>query len=168
MTFGFIQFRESYVRANDISAKWRSTERRFVKITFGYTTIRENNVGLNNESEKCRSALWSFGNSTIRSNYVGCCFFSARRRFDKMSFRQNNYSVKQCFAKIMWPRTFVRKMHFIFSKKFFGKNITKFTKFKITIFYFFENLFFLYHRIRIWGKNVRQICDCGSKMEVAK
>ena len=82
-------------------------------MTFGYTTIRENNVRLNNDLEKCRSALWSCDNSTIRSNYVWWYFFSATQPFGKITFRQNNDSLKWCFGKMMWPR---QKWLFFWSK----------------------------------------------------
>ena len=98
--------RQNDVRANDVAGKRRSAKRRFVKITFGWTTIRENDVRLNNDSEKCRSALWSFANSTIRPCDASVkwlsaifCFgkttirqncISAKRRFDEMTFREND------------------------------------------------------------------------------
>ena len=83
----------------NVSGKRHSAQRRFVKMTFGWTTIRGNDVRLNNDSEKCRSALWNFANSTILSNAFRSFFFgktkirknciSAKRRFDEM-FREND------------------------------------------------------------------------------
>ena len=102
-------FRKNDVRANDFSRKWHSAERRFVKITFGYTTIRENNVRLNNDSEKCRSAIWSFGNSTIRLcddsvKLRSVFFFPARKQFSNMTFRETSIrlevSAKQQFGEM--------------------------------------------------------------------
>ena len=106
MTFCFIQFGQNDVRANDVSGKRRSAERRFVKMTFGWTTIRKNDVWLNNDSDKCRSVLWSVTNSTIRPcdnsiKWLLANFFSGKttirqncisekRRFDEMTFREND------------------------------------------------------------------------------
>ena len=71
--------------------------------------IWENDVRLNNDSEKCRSTLWSFANSTIRLcddsvKWLSAIFFSAKQRFGKIAFRQNDDSVKWRFGKITWPR----------------------------------------------------------------
>ena len=107
MAFGSVQFRENDVRANNISGKWRSSERRFVKMTFGYTAIPENNVRLNNDSEKYHSALWSSGNSTIRLaddsvKLRSVIFFFLRDnnlvkwRFGKIAIRWNDVSGKWC------------------------------------------------------------------------
>ena len=98
MTFCFILFWQNDIRANDVSGKRRSAERRFVKMTFGWTMIRENDVRLNNNSEKCRSALWSFTNSTIRP-----CNDSVKW-LSEIFFRQNNDSAKLHFGEttIWW------------------------------------------------------------------
>ena len=70
---GLFSVRQNDVRANDVSGK-RSAERRFVKMTFGWTTIRENDVRLKNGSEKYRSTLWSFTNSTIDHILLDCAW----------------------------------------------------------------------------------------------
>ena len=98
----FRQCRENDVRANDISGKWRSAERWFVKMTFGWTTIRENDVRLNNDSEKCRSALWSFANSTIRPCDDSVKWLSAIF-VGKTTIWQSCVSAKLHFGKMMIP-----------------------------------------------------------------
>ena len=111
MTFCFIQFRLNDVRANAVSGKRRSAERRDVKMTLGWTTIPEKDVRLNNDSEKCRSALWSFPNSTNRSTDFQQFFFgkttiltkciSAKRRFDEMTFRENDVALTGSFRYLL-------------------------------------------------------------------
>ena len=95
--------------ANDVSGERRSAERRFVKITFGWTTIREHDVRLNNDSEKCHSALWSLANSTIQPCDDSVKWLSAKR-FDKIVFRQNDDSMKWRFGKMMWPPIFCTRI----------------------------------------------------------
>ena len=106
MTFCFIQFRQNDVRANDVTEKRRSAERRYVKMTFGWTTIQKNDVRPNSDSEKCRSALWSFANSTIRPcddsvKWLSAIFFwpnnnSTKFNFGQTTIRWNDVSGKWC------------------------------------------------------------------------
>ena len=74
MTFGQMIFRENDVRVNDDSWNWRSVIRRFGKTSFSWTSIR-----LCNNSVKLRSVMF---------------FFSARQRFGKMTFRENDVAPK--------------------------------------------------------------------------
>ena len=104
ISFHFIQYRQNDVRANYVSGKQFSAERRFVKMTFGWMTIRDNDIRLNDDSEKFRSILWSFANCTIRpcddsDKWLSAIFdvktvrqncISAKRRFDEMTVREND------------------------------------------------------------------------------
>ena len=84
--------------------KWHFASDNFGKMTFGKMIFQENDVRLNKDLEKCCSALWSSGNSTIRpcddsAKWLSVIFFlqnnnsaklqSAKRRFDEMTFREN-------------------------------------------------------------------------------
>ena len=78
------------VPTNDISWKWRSAIRLFGKITFGWTTILKNVV-----RHYKMFVLRIFGQ-------IASDDFFSTRRFGKMTFQQNNDSVKWNFRKVMW------------------------------------------------------------------
>ena len=92
--FCFIQFWENDFRANDVSGKRRSAERRFVKTTFGWTKMQENDVRRYEVS-----LIRRFGHVTIRWNDFRQFFY-----FGKTTIRQNDDSTKRCFGKMMWPQ----------------------------------------------------------------
>ena len=122
---GLFSVRQNDIRANDVSGKRRSAERRFIKMTFGWTTIHKNDVRLNNDSDKCRSALWSFANSTIRPRddsvkWLSAIFgfgkitirrnwISANRRFDEMTFREHDVAPYQSIFIVFDNNIFLQK-----------------------------------------------------------
>ena len=134
MTFCFIQFRQNNVRTNDVSGKRRSAERRFVKMTFGWTTIRKNVVRHYEVWLIRRFGQMTFGN-----------FFSAKQRFGKISFRQNDDSMKWRFGKIMWPhhlRLWTVKLFVQTPRKFLSiiSNLVKKTHPKLVTFRSFSTI----------------------------
>ena len=88
--------RQNDIRANDLSKKRRSAERRFVKMTFGWTTIRKNvvrhyEVSLIRRFGHVTFGQMTFGNFLFRQNND-----SAKLDFGKTKIRWNDISAKWC------------------------------------------------------------------------
>ena len=86
MTFGQMMFQENNVRL----------ERRFGKMTVGWTTIRKNVV-----RHYEFSLLRRFEHEKLWSNDFQQFFVSAKQRFGKIAFWQNDDSTKWRFGKMI-------------------------------------------------------------------